>query len=358
MKKLNLLPILLALATIMGCSMAGPSTISHGRADYNAAINRTNDEQLLLALVRGRYGETSSLLAVTGVAANVRFSANYSAEYGISKEDGFEWSLVPFKGGVAYEENPTISYAPVQGERYLRQIMSPVPLDILILALRSSIRPTEVFTLLVKSVNGIKNPDFLKPGAGKSDQQFQRLVAIFEQLAEANILYWVRDQREDIGISAVIRDYDPEYTGKVLALLGLLGLSPPGDRGEDIVLPVFFALKGKGLDGIAIATRSTMDLIEIMRAAVDVPEDHIQSGIAQTYPPLGLAGKGVHIRVAVEKPANVSVRVPYDGYWFYIDRADQRAKMAFRTLRTLWEISIASASADQPAPVLTLPVSR
>ena len=54
MKKLNLLPILLALATIVGCSMAGPSTISHGRADYNAAINRTNDEQPLLALVRGR----------------------------------------------------------------------------------------------------------------------------------------------------------------------------------------------------------------------------------------------------------------------------------------------------------------
>ena len=77
----------------MGCSMAGPSTISHGRADYNAAINRTNDEQLLLALVRGRYGETSSLLAVTGVAANVRFSANYGAEYGISQADGFEWSL-------------------------------------------------------------------------------------------------------------------------------------------------------------------------------------------------------------------------------------------------------------------------
>ena len=54
LRKLNLLPILLALATIVGCSMAGPSTISHGRADYNAAINRTNDEQLLLALVRGR----------------------------------------------------------------------------------------------------------------------------------------------------------------------------------------------------------------------------------------------------------------------------------------------------------------
>ena len=40
-----------------------------GRADYNEAINRTEDEQMLLSIVKGRYGETFSLLAVTGVAA-------------------------------------------------------------------------------------------------------------------------------------------------------------------------------------------------------------------------------------------------------------------------------------------------
>ena len=37
-----------------------------GRADYNEAINRTEDEQMLLSIVKGRYGETFSLLAVRG----------------------------------------------------------------------------------------------------------------------------------------------------------------------------------------------------------------------------------------------------------------------------------------------------
>ena len=60
LKNLSLLLILLSLATLKGCSMVGPSTINHGRADYNAAINRTDVEQLILALVRGRCGETSS----------------------------------------------------------------------------------------------------------------------------------------------------------------------------------------------------------------------------------------------------------------------------------------------------------
>jgi hypothetical protein len=46
-----------------------------GRADYNGAINKTEDEQMLMAIVKGRYGETTSLLSVNGVAANVRFNA-------------------------------------------------------------------------------------------------------------------------------------------------------------------------------------------------------------------------------------------------------------------------------------------
>ena len=358
LKNARRLSVLLVLAMLAGCSMVGPSTISHGRADYNEAINRTDDEQLLMALVRGRYGETSRLLAVTSVAANVRFAANAGAEVGYGTEELNEWTFGPFRGGVAYEENPTISYAPVQGEKYLRQIMSPIPLDLLILALRSSANPAELFTLLVKSINGIKNPDFIKPPSGRTDPRFLRVVLILQDLSDADVIHWVRDRREGMGFSAVIRDYAPEFSAKAIELLTILGLPVPKDRTEDIVLPVHFALRRKEPEGLAVATRSTMDIIEILRASVDVPGDHVQSGLALSYPPKGLSGRGVQIRFAEERPTNVSVAVFYGGYWFYIGRADQRTKRAFRNLRALWDISIASAAAQQPAPILTLPVSR
>ena len=108
-----------------------------GRADYNEAINKTEDEQMLLSIVKGRYGETFSLLAVNGVAANVRFRTNAGVEAGFGPSENFDGNLVPFSGGLAYEENPTITYAPVQGEQYLRQLMSPIPLDILVLIVRT-----------------------------------------------------------------------------------------------------------------------------------------------------------------------------------------------------------------------------
>ena len=46
------------LFVLSGCVGVGPRTVSHGRADYNEAINRTENEQMLLSIVKGRYGET------------------------------------------------------------------------------------------------------------------------------------------------------------------------------------------------------------------------------------------------------------------------------------------------------------
>jgi hypothetical protein len=34
---------------------------------------------------------------------------------------------VPFSAGAIYEENPTISYIPVEGEKYATQLFSPMP---------------------------------------------------------------------------------------------------------------------------------------------------------------------------------------------------------------------------------------
>ena len=50
------------LGTLSACSVVGPRSISMGRADYNEAINRTEDEQMLLSIVN----PTSCLFIVSG----------------------------------------------------------------------------------------------------------------------------------------------------------------------------------------------------------------------------------------------------------------------------------------------------
>ena len=127
---------------VSGCSVVGPAAISNGRTAYNEAITDTNNQQILMIAIHNRYEETGSMLAVASVTANVRFTARTGIQLGFGDDDNYAGSLVPFSGGAVYEENPTISYTPVHGEKYARQVMSPVPLFVLGQLARTLVDPT------------------------------------------------------------------------------------------------------------------------------------------------------------------------------------------------------------------------
>jgi hypothetical protein len=350
--------LLLLLFVASGCAVVGPKSISMGRADYNEAINKTEDEQMLLSIVKGRYGETFSLLAVSGVAANVRFRTNAGVEVGFGPTSYYDGNLVPFRGGLAYEENPTITYTPVLGDQYLRHLLSPLPLDLLVLIVRSGTNTAATLTLLTNRINDMRNPDFLIGPNAVPDPRFVRFVKVSEELDQAGVLQFVEDPRENVPFDILITGYAQSYSEKVREYLGLLGLQMPADHSVDIILPVSLAVKGQGLDGVAISTRSTFDLIEILRASIELPQEHADAGIAINYPKLGIVGKNLRIYSSKEKPKRAALAVKHRGYWFYISEADMRTKLYYLMMRTLWSVSIAAGSDQKSAPVLTIPVSR
>ncbi len=357
-RRLILATLVLMLSVLSGCATVGPMSISMGRSDYNEAINKTEDEQMLLSIVKGRYGETFSLLAVSGVAANVRFRTNADFDFGFGPERNYVGELTPFSGGLAYEENPTITYAPVQGEQYLRQLMSPIPLDILVLSFRTGTHSARSLTMLANRINDLRNPDFHDSRSAQAGPRFQRFVELVTELRSAGVLEILTDSRKEVPFNILISNYAPAYSGKVREYLRLLGLSMPRDESEDITLPVYFAVKGKELHGMAISTRSTFDLIQILRAAIEVPPEHVSSGLAINYPARGLAGENIHIHASKDKPKRPAVSVRHRGYWFYIDDTDMRTKLFYRMVRSLWSVSITAAADQRAAPVLTIPVSR
>jgi hypothetical protein len=210
--------LFLVLCALSGCAMVGPKSISMGRADYNDAINKTEDEQMLLTIVKGRYGETSSLLAVTGVAANVRFISNAGAQVGIGPSNSYAGNLVPFSAGLAYEENPTITYSPVQGERYLRQLLSPIPLNILGLIIRATDSQAAYLTMLANRINDLRNPDFLGRLSAEPDLRFQRFVELNRELDKACVLQWVEGSRKEVPFNILITGYAPPTLGRYASI--------------------------------------------------------------------------------------------------------------------------------------------
>ena len=346
------------LWALYGCSFIGPQSIANGRAAYNQVINQTEDQQMLMAVVRNRYGETISMLAVTNVTASIRFAAGAGAEFGVGRRESYETNLTPLSGQIAYEESPTISYVPIEGEEQFNRLMSPVSLDVLVVFARTIKSSRLPFLMLTRSVNDLRNPDFIRSSLSESDPRFLRLVDLMIDLHQTGHLDWARDPREDVHFSLVIRDFEPKRTQELRELLVLLDQPQKIDHSAPIVLPVYHAIEEPESGGIAVTTSSIYDLIEILSASIDFPEEHRESGLAINYPAPGLAGKEVRIFRADGRPGNASVAVKYRQSWFYIDETDQSTKLMFRVLRTLWKDRIASTTQLQSAPVLTIPVGN
>jgi len=351
----------LTILLLTGCTQIGPSLLSNGRAAYNQSIIESGDRQILAMITRMRYGETAGMLAVNSVTANIRVTAAANADFqawGSNAE--VAGNLNPLQTGLAYEENPTISYTPIDGAEYVRALLSPIPIELTFLMLGAAPTPKSGLISLIESINGITNPAFLAD-PDDTDDRFMRCMDLILELKWAGALHWARTTNEGSDIVVVISRYGPDHTADVREFLQLVGVPADGvDSGHDVILPAWLS-DGTTHDGrgLAITTRSIQDLLEISAAAVDVPPRHLESGWVQSYPAPGAVQDLIRIRRSENLPEAAMVAVEHHGWWYYIDASDSESKQFFRLLRTLVSVRIADASRTATQlPVLTVPVSR
>ena len=343
---------------LAGCAVVGPPSIRNGRDVYNAAINDTNNQQLLMVIIRSRYSENASLLAVSSVTANVSVSTSAGIQFGFGNESNYSGNLVPFSAGAIYEENPTVSYTPVEGQKYLRQLTSPVSLSIVMPLIEAAVYPGTIFATLISRANDLANPLFL-PARDTSDPGFTRFLELVSRLGQAEVLNWVENPERSGKFSAVIHHYKPDHEAEVRELLHLLGLPAPASDASEIIIPVLTGPGRGASEGIVLTTRSVYDLMEIFSAAVDIPAEDIDNGTAVNYPPVSALGKRLHIHRSLAKPENAYVAVEHHGWWYYIDETDQPSKQFFLLMTVLWSVTIAeSTDRAQKAPILMLPTSH
>lgn len=356
---LALLAGILLVSATQGCAVVGPTALSRGRAAYAEVIAETNAEQSLALLVRLRYGAPWGLVAVSSVIANVRFNASARGEIGVGPDASFAGALVPLSGGVAYEENPTISYLPVHGDKHLRQLLSPIPTDLLAPVLNSSLDAGNSLALLVTSMNRIHNPAFVATPEAARDDRFSRVVDLMGALSRAGALQFVESGTKEAGFALWLHDYAPAYRQHVNDLLALLNIDDAATSGEDILLEVVSSPHSRGAKAVSIQTRSVYDLAQIGAAAVDVPEADRSAGLTIEYPKPGLAGGKMTIRRARERPKHAIAATRFRDWWYYIDGGDLHGKRFFGIFEALLSAGLAdTVEGARAAPVLTVPAAR
>jgi len=340
-------------AGLAACVNLGPASIQAGRLSYVEAISATNEQQILLAVLRNRYNQHGALLAVNSITANIRIAANSSLQAGFGDSDNYRGNLVPFGAGVQYEENPTISYAPVEGEAYLRRVMVPLPLSRLALLAGNLRHPDYVYQSLIARVNDIGNPGFER---GKApDARFAHFVDLMVRLEDADSLRWLAQSESQADV--IIDRSDSESAALAAELLALTGLVDPSPGSSTLVLPVSMSLDGRADNALGITSRSIWGLVEILSAAIEVPPADRLAGITADAPAPAGSMAQLSIKFSDQEPGTAAVAVPYRGGWFYISDRDLYTKQVFRLLSALWGGAIAETS-SKITPLMTVPVSR
>ncbi len=340
---------------VCGCAVVGPQSITAGRGVYTEVINRTEDEQILNGLVRLRYDETFGMISVASVTASLRFRAQAATNIGIGDSDNYAGNLVPLSAGVAYEENPTISYVPLSGEDFMRQMLSPVSASEWILLAHTAKHPGHVFALAARRVNGLRNPLL---GEEASSPEFERFIELYDQLRRTGVLDIIQapETGSEHNYYLDIHDYEDAHRDSVRELLDLLGIEVNLD-GSAILLPLREAL-GRSVSAIHLQTRSAYDVLREFGAGIEIPSVHLEAGIAE---PLTSAvpeeRRYITIRSSEKRPDDATVRIRFRDWWFYIDATDTQSKRAFMFLRTFIGMRLSESGAAQKAPVLTVPVN-
>ncbi|MGB7949390.1 MAG: hypothetical protein WCH75_17010, partial [Candidatus Binatia bacterium] len=248
------LPAWLSLA---GCQVLGPAALSAGRGAYNDVIARTGSEQTLGLIVRLRYSDPIGLLTVASVTAGLRFSTQAKGEAGFGSPASYAGALVPFSAGVGYEESPTISYLPVDGQAFLREWLAPVPLETLAMAMQAVPRP-DLLVLLVERMNRLRS------GANATLEErtaFHRAATLLAQFRDLGMALWVQQSGADGGYELILSHYAPGRIAEAEELLGLLDLKGNPAKERTLRIPVAMTVRDGNFEGLAMLTRS---LAEIM----------------------------------------------------------------------------------------------
>src|SRR5215468_11257774 len=121
----------LALIASSCATGLGPHAVRGERPDYNQQIVRSGDAEMLLNLVRLRYNDTPLFLELGSVVASYGYDAGVNAGGTIGTTPGS--SSANLGASLGYYEHPTVTYSPLAGDQFAERLLSPIPLDSIML---------------------------------------------------------------------------------------------------------------------------------------------------------------------------------------------------------------------------------
>ena len=394
--------LLAACLAASGC--LGPAAVRSTRMRYNEVVRSTNDEQLLMNLVRLRYADTPIFIDRPNITSPFEVAAG-------GCDPGPSGSQTNFGvGGAWARDTPTLSYHPRQGREIAKALLNPLSAD-LFSVVSAGARLEQLLWLTLNDINDVQNAAHATTLAPRTPDDNARFVRGIRLLAEiddrggAEIGFSTNEddrsasdpipverlQGQDL-ISAAKEGYvfrargdgrmalvrrERELTLKIRSgfthspemreMAEIFHLTPGLHRykikselqpGAESSPPEALVVG----DTIYLNLRSVLQIMTFLSKGVCVPAEHVVDGVVPTTPgPDGrpfdwtrVTAGNFFVASQKHRPHDAEVAVRYRGYWFYIPRQDVNSRSVLAVLEILFSLQESDEKAG--GPVLTLPV--
>jgi len=354
--------LLLATLGLAACSSMGPGTVTRDRFDYTEAIAESWKSQMLLNLVKIRYSDAPVFLDVGQVVAGYSMQRSVSASANLYNTQGFSPGTTTSGLGIGAEghfnDSPTITYTPLAGEHFARQMMTPIPPSAILNVIQAGFPVEGVFRLAVQAVNGVDNRRVRLRSVRPANPQFYALLEDLARLQDADAIGARVVQVDKVEkLTLVFRaNLAAADDHAVLDAAKILGLDP---RVREFRV-VYGGVAANDKE-IALLTRSMVEVLVDLSAVIAVPMADVTEGRVMPTPeadpgPSGPVAPLMRILSSIERPGDAFVAVPYRGRWFFIDDRDVASKHLLSSLMFLF--TFVQTGAKDAAPVLTIPTTR
>jgi hypothetical protein len=327
-----------------GCTGIGPPTVARDRFDYNGEVARSWKEQTLLNIVKGRYLDVPVFLDVTQIVSSYTLESTASINGAIATAGT---DTVTLGAQAKWTDRPTITYTPLTGAQFNRNMMTPIPPSSVLFTIQAGWPLDLVFRLTVSSINGVDS-------RGPDAPRYDRVIALLRSLQQAEA-FVMRVQQQQRGEDSVVvsfggRARTPEQDAMLRELREILGLEP-GRNEFTVIFGVIPANAGE----ITLLTRSMMQILLALGSYVDVPEADLAEGRATPGAALvGSANLGqLRVSYSAQRPVDALVAISHRGGWFWIDDRDAASKATFSLVMLL--STLAETGPRETPPLLTIP---
>lgn len=397
-------------ATFLGCGF-GPRSVVQTRLAYNEAVKTTSEEQFLLNIVRLRYTNTPSSLAISNIADQQELASELQAIpfFVPGAIDGFRATALP-QATLTRASRPTLSYTPLDDEEYTQRLFTPISLNGAFYLSRTTWPISTVFRLYLENLNWVSNAETASgptPRCAPEYAQFLEGIQALQELQDLQLvqLYFNSEEQvvggpfenppnaADMVLKAVEMELDVRQDEKGYSLIKsssqpMLAIDPAAKdepawetfcrcfhvdpqvsslkiTSEELA-PFESAESASKLTVLDLETRSLLQVLFFVSHGIEIPSEHIREGkVPMTCNPDGTAFDWmqvmdglfrVHCTKSKKRPEQAYVSVFYEGYWYYIDQRDRDTKATFALLLEVSRLELQSS--ENNAPLLTLPLGR